>query len=117
MYLTRVRSSRSVARRSAWRGFMPPFPHTYRFQPFSVAMMPTSLPWASAHSRVQPDTAIFILCGERIPRQLLHARAEQVDALGAGDLGVQAELFRHLAQHDQLLRCDLAARHARHDGV
>ena len=29
-------------------------------------------------------------------RQLVHLRAEQVDALAAGDLGVQAVLLRHL---------------------
>src|SRR5882672_29192 len=50
-------------------------------------------------------------------RQLLDARAQEVDALSAGDLGVQAELFRHLAQHDQFFRRDLAARYARHDRV
>ncbi len=50
-------------------------------------------------------------------RQLLDARAKEVDALRAGDLGVQAVLLRDLAEHDQLLRGDLAARHARHDGV
>ena len=50
-------------------------------------------------------------------RQLLDARAEQVDALRAGDLAVQAELLRHLAQDDQLLRRDLAARDPRHDRV
>ena len=49
--------------------------------------------------------------------QLLHARAEQVDALPAGDLGVQAETLRHAAQHDQLVRRDFAARHARHHRV
>ena len=64
----RVSSSRSEASSSAWRGRMPPLPQTYRFQPFSVAMMPTSLLWASAHSRVQPEAAILILCGERRPR-------------------------------------------------
>jgi hypothetical protein len=33
----------------------------------SVAMMPTSLPCASAHSRVQPETPNLILCGARRP--------------------------------------------------
>ena len=37
------------------------------FQPFSVAITPTSLLCASAHSRVQPETAILVLCGERNP--------------------------------------------------
>src|SRR3954471_6269672 len=35
-------------------------------------------------------------------RQLLDAGAEEVDALCAGDLGVEAVLLRHLAQHHQL---------------
>ena len=35
-------------------------------------------------------------------RQLLDPRAEQVDALAAGDLGVQAEVAGNLADHDQL---------------
>src|SRR5581483_12291801 len=50
-------------------------------------------------------------------RQLLDARAEEVDALRAGDLRVEAELLRHAAEDQQLLRRDLAARHARHDRV
>jgi hypothetical protein len=33
----------------------------------SVAMTPMSLLWASAHSRVQPETANFSLCGARSP--------------------------------------------------
>ena len=35
---------------------------------FSVAITPTSLPRASAHSRWQPETPILILCGDRRPR-------------------------------------------------
>src|SRR5712692_3521643 len=50
-------------------------------------------------------------------RQLLDARAEEVDALRACDLGVQAVLLRHLTEHYQLLWRDLAARHARHDRI
>ena len=50
-------------------------------------------------------------------RQLMHRRAEQVDALSAGDLRVQTVLLRHLAQDDELVRRDFAARHARHHGV
>src|SRR5262245_55386428 len=42
-------------------------------------------------------------------RQLLDARTEQVDALRASDLGVEAVLLRDLAEHHQLLRRDLAA--------
>ena len=50
-------------------------------------------------------------------RQLVHLRAEQVDALAAGDLGVQAVLLRHLADDDELLGRDLATRHARDDRI
>src|SRR6185436_96307 len=50
-------------------------------------------------------------------RKLLYARAEEVYALGARDLGVEPELARHLAEHDQLLGRDLAARHTGHDGI
>ena len=50
---------------------MPPLPHRYRFQPRSVAITPKSLDWASAHSRVQPDTADLSLCGARRPLALL----------------------------------------------
>ena len=50
-------------------------------------------------------------------RQLVHLRAEQVDPLSAGDLGVEAELAGDLADGDELLRRDLAAGHARHDRV
>src|SRR3954467_5929700 len=48
-------------------------------------------------------------------RELLDARAEEVDALRAGDLGIELELLRHLAEHYQLLRRDLTALHPRHD--
>src|SRR2546428_1369092 len=50
-------------------------------------------------------------------RKLLDARAEEVDALRAGDFRVQAVALRHLAEHDQLVGRDLAARDARHDRV
>src|SRR3954469_25210525 len=50
-------------------------------------------------------------------RQLLDTRAEKIDALRARDLAVQAMALRDFAQHDQFLRRDLAARHARHDRV
>ena len=68
MYRTRSSVDRSDMNRSAWRGVKPPLPPTYRFQPFSVAMIPKSLPRASAHSRAQPDTADLSLCGARRPR-------------------------------------------------
>lgn len=68
MSLMSSASFRSWASRSAWRGVAPPLPPTYRFQPPEVAMMPKSLDWASAHSRAQPDTADFSLCGDRSPR-------------------------------------------------
>src|SRR3984893_7982687 len=50
-------------------------------------------------------------------RQLMHLRTKQVDTLAAGDLGVEAELARDLAQDDQLFRRDLAAWNARYYGV
>src|SRR5690606_2374215 len=160
-YLISVSRSRSAASKSAWRGFIPPLPHTYRFHPFSVAMMPTSLLCASALSRVQPDTAYLSLCGALSPlavpdhareadailhavaapgradarfhgahgfavrmarfepgvdqlfpyeRQLVHLRAEEIDALTARDLRVKTVLLRDRADRDQLVRGDLAAR-------
>ena len=50
-------------------------------------------------------------------RKLLHPGAEKVDALPAGDLRVEAEVPGDLAEHDELLRGDLAAGDARHDRV
>jgi hypothetical protein len=47
-------------------------------------------------------------------RQVVDARAEEVDALAAGDLGVEAVLLRDLTEDDQLLRRDLLARDADH---
>src|SRR5918999_1854235 len=94
MYLISVFLSRLAASRSAWRGFMPPLPQMYRFQPFSVAMTPTSLLCASAH-----------------------LRAEQVNALAPGDLGVEAVFLCHLTDDDQLLRRDFAPWNARDDRV
>ncbi len=49
--------------------------------------------------------------------KLLHLRAEQIDALAAGDLRVQAVLLGDLPEGDQLVGRDLAAGHARHDRV
>src|SRR6187551_3727686 len=69
-----VALSISVASSSACCGFEPPLPHTYKFQPFSVAMIPKSLLCASAHSRIQPLTPPFNLCGERKPRYLSSIR-------------------------------------------
>ncbi|MNF78705.1 hypothetical protein D3C84_608980 [compost metagenome] len=43
--------------------------------------------------------------------------AEQVDALAAGDLGVEVVFLRHRAEGDQLVRGDLAAGDARHHRV
>ncbi|CPU65348.1 Uncharacterised protein [Mycobacteroides abscessus] len=68
MVRTSASSSRSSARSCACRGVNPPLPPTYTFQPLSVAMTPTSLPRASAHSRAHPETPSLILCGERRPR-------------------------------------------------
>ena len=47
----------------------------------------------------------------------MHLRAEQVDALTAGDLRVETVFLRDRADDDQLVRRDLTAGHARHDGV
>src|SRR6185503_19615730 len=69
-----ISSSRSVASKSACWGLEPPLPHTYRFHPFSVAMIPKSLLCASAHSRMQPLTPPFNLWGERSPRYLSSIR-------------------------------------------
>ena len=49
--------------------------------------------------------------------QLLDARAEQVDALTARDLGVEAVLLGHVTDRDQPVGRDLAARNARHHRV
>ncbi len=68
MHLISISSLRSWASNSACRGVIPPLPPTHRFQPLSVAITPTSLLCASAHSRAQPETAIFSLCGDRSPR-------------------------------------------------
>src|SRR5262249_12912663 len=56
---------------------------------------------------------------QRLPdlRELLEARAEQVDALPAGDLAVEIEPLGDLSEHDQLVGCDLAARDARYHRV
>ena len=49
--------------------------------------------------------------------QLLEPRAEQVDPLPAGDLGVEAEVLGDLRDDLQLRRGDLTAGDARHHGV
>jgi hypothetical protein len=41
-------------------------------------------------------------------RQLMQLGAEQVDALAAGDLGVEVVFLGHLADDDELVRGDLA---------
>src|SRR5262249_2527692 len=45
--------------------------------------------------------------------QVLDARAEQIDALPAGDLRVEAVLLGDAPEHDELLGRDLAPRNAR----
>ena len=50
-------------------------------------------------------------------RELMHLGAEEIDALSAGDLGVKAVLLRDRSERDQLVGCDLAAGHPRHDAV
>ena len=50
-------------------------------------------------------------------RKILHFGSEEIDALAACYLGVKVEFFGHLAQHDQLIRRDLAARDARDHGI
>ena len=49
--------------------------------------------------------------------QFVHLCAEQVDALAAGDLGVEVVFLGHLPQSDELVRRDLATGHARHHGI
>ncbi len=49
--------------------------------------------------------------------QVLHASAEHVDPLPAGDLRVEAVFLGDAGDHRELLRRDLAAGHARHDGI
>src|SRR5690606_4354612 len=72
-----------------------------------------------AHRLAVRVTALEAGVDQRLPdvRKLLDARAEQVDALPAGDLAVEIEALRDLAEHDQLVGRDLAARDARHDRV
>src|SRR5688500_5877914 len=65
-----VSLSISAASSLACWGLEPPLPHTYKFQPFSVAIMPTSLLCASAHSRIHPLTPLFNLWGALIPLYL-----------------------------------------------
>ncbi|RMS72185.1 hypothetical protein ALP62_05513 [Pseudomonas syringae pv. aceris] len=50
-------------------------------------------------------------------RQLVQLRAEQVDALAAGDLGVQVVFFRHRANRYQAVRGNLATRNTWHHRV
>ena len=57
------------------------------------------------------------MSSRQIVRELLEPRAEQVDALGAGDLRVEAVLLGDAPERDQLVGGDLAAGHARHDRV
>src|SRR5262249_47403710 len=47
--------------------------------------------------------------------KLVDVCTEEIDALGASDLGIEVELARHAAESDQLLRRDLAAGDARDD--
>src|SRR5690606_26565439 len=47
-------------------------------------------------------------------RQLVQLGAEQVDALAAGDLGVEPEIARYFAQDDEFLRRDFSSYGARH---
>src|SRR5690606_37787 len=49
-------------------------------------------------------------------RQLVQLGAEQVDALAAGDLGVEPEVTSHLTQDNEFLRGDFTAGNARHHG-
>ncbi|GKT86390.1 LOW QUALITY PROTEIN: cellobiohydrolase A [Colletotrichum tofieldiae] len=50
-------------------------------------------------------------------QQVLLLGAEHVDALPAGDLGVEVVLGRHVADGDELVRGDLAGGHPRDDAV
>ena len=49
--------------------------------------------------------------------QLVHARAEHIDALAAGDLGVEVEFLGDLADQDEVVGGDVAARHAGHHRI
>ncbi len=49
--------------------------------------------------------------------QLVHLRAEEIDALAAGDLRVQAVFLGHLRDDQQLVGRDLAAGDARHHRI
>src|SRR5665213_1760023 len=50
-------------------------------------------------------------------RQLVHLGAQQVDALTAGDFGVEAELLRHLADGNEFVRRDFPARNPRYHRI
>ncbi|MNO52120.1 hypothetical protein D3C76_425340 [compost metagenome] len=50
-------------------------------------------------------------------RQLMQLSAEQVDALAAGDLGVEVVFLRHHANRDQFVGGDLAPGDARHHRI
>ena len=49
--------------------------------------------------------------------ELLDARAEEVDPLATGDLGVEGVLLGDLTESDELIGGDLPGRHARHDRI
>src|SRR5690606_34823679 len=49
--------------------------------------------------------------------QVVDASTEQIDALTAGDLGVQLILLGHFSNGYQCLRSDLTTRNARHDRI
>ncbi len=73
--------------------------------------MRSDLPYAWPLS-MPASTSRCQICG-----QLLDAGAEQVDPLTAGDLRVEAEVLRDLADDDEVLGRHLAAGDARDDGV
>src|SRR5690606_30902645 len=69
-YSIHVFSSSCWASSTACLGFAPPLPHTYKFHPPSTAISPKSLPLASAHSLMHPETPPLSLCGDRSPLYL-----------------------------------------------
>src|SRR5690554_3534138 len=95
MYRMQASLSTSLISNLACCGLDPPLPHTYRFQPFSVAIIPKSLLWASAHSLIHPETAPFNLCGDLSPLYLSSTRMAKETA--------SCTPYRHQVDPTQLL--------------
>ncbi|CCJ75563.1 hypothetical protein BN135_627 [Cronobacter muytjensii 530] len=74
----------------------------YRAQRFAVGMAG----FKARRHQLGPDS-----------RELFKPRAEEVDALTAGDFAVEVITLRYLADGDKPVRRYFARRHARHDGI